>query len=123
MTKYSYCLLILAFLGLMNRGYAQKNYKFQYENNVKIAVGQKIMDNPWSGGLNSGCFSKIDLDMDGTEDLFVFDRTQNKVFTYLARQVNGKWQWQYQPEYEALYCCAIITRMARKICSPELVLA
>lgn len=81
----------------------QQFYELRYQNNIKIAVGQNIFENPWAGGLNSAVFSKIELNHDGTEDLFVFDRTQNKISTYLAQQVNGQWTWKYQPEYEVLF--------------------
>ena len=103
MTKYVFCLLVLFFLGSYRPGWAQQYYEFHYQNDVKITVGSRIVANPWSGGLNSAVVSKIDLNQDNTEDLFVFDRTQNKGFTYLARQVNGQWQWVYQPDYEALF--------------------
>ena len=103
MTKYVFWLLVFPFLGRSFSGWAQQLHEFRYQNDVKITVGSKTTLNPWSGGLNSAVISKLDLNQDNTEDLFIFDRTQNKGFTYLARQVNGQWQWVYQPDYEALF--------------------
>jgi len=103
MKKYLFCFLILCFSGMATRSFGQQYYEFRYQNNVKISDGSNIFNNPWTGGLNSAVFSKIHLNQDETEDLFVFDRTQNKVSTYLAQSVNGQWTWQYQPEYEVLF--------------------
>lgn len=103
MNKYLVSFLLIKFLLLSIYSFGQQYYEFRYQNNVKITVGQDIFENPWTGGVNSAVFSKIELNHDGTEDLFVFDRTQNKISTYLAQQVNGQWTWKYQPEYEVMF--------------------
>ncbi|MEQ9298678.1 MAG: T9SS type A sorting domain-containing protein [Cyclobacteriaceae bacterium] len=54
------------------------------------------LTNPTAGGINSGQFSEIDLDLDGVLDLVVFDRTSNKLSTY--RFVDGA--YEYAPRYE-----------------------
>ncbi len=43
--------------------------------------------------------NKLDLNDDGVEDLILFDRTANKVLTYIAQ---GQ-QYIYTPEYEAFF--------------------
>jgi hypothetical protein len=103
MKKYLFGFLVFCLASIATRSFGQQYYEFRYQNNVKISDGTNILNNPWAGGLNSAVFSKIHLNQDETEDLFVFDRTQNKVSTYLAQQVNGQWTWQYQPEYEVLF--------------------
>ena len=40
---------------------------------------------PWVGGLNFCQFSDIDMNFDGIKDLFVFDRTSNKITTYINK--------------------------------------
>jgi Secretion system C-terminal sorting domain/FG-GAP-like repeat len=58
----------------------------------------------WSGGLNSPQYSSIDLNGDGQNDLFVFERTQNRVLTYLSVAApRGGRRWQYAPAYESLF--------------------
>lgn len=58
----------------------------------------------WSGGLNSPQYSSIDLNGDGQNDLFVFERTQNRVLTYLSvTAAGGGRRWQYAPAYESLF--------------------
>lgn len=51
---------------------------------------------PWAGGLNSPQFNTMDLNADGKDDLVVYDRAGNRLFTFL--QENGK--YVYAPEYE-----------------------
>jgi hypothetical protein len=52
-----------------------------------------------AGGLNSPQFSTIDLNGDAKNDLFVFDRTSNRIFTFL--QQNNS--YVYAPAYEILF--------------------
>jgi len=40
------------------------------------------MDNPWAGGLTAPQFSAADLDGDGVQDLFVFDREGHRVLPF-----------------------------------------
>ena len=40
---------------------------------------------PWSGGLNAGQFCALDLDLDGSDDLVLFDRHGNRVVPFLYR--------------------------------------
>ncbi|GEO02575.1 hypothetical protein AAE02nite_02390 [Adhaeribacter aerolatus] len=82
---------------------AQQQYEFRYRNDVKIVIDSDTVKDPWAGGLNSPVFSKIELNNDGTEDLFIYDRTLNKIFTYVAVTRNGQWEWQYAPQYERLF--------------------
>lgn len=59
--------------------------------------------NPWAGGLNFCQFSEIDLDMDGTLDLFVFDRTGNRVTTYLNNGTPNQVDYKHAPQYQAAF--------------------
>ncbi len=52
--------------------------------------------NAFAGGLNAPQFSEIDLNNDGNQDLFVFDRTGNSVHTFI-RLGNG--EFLFAPEY------------------------
>jgi hypothetical protein len=80
-----------------------QQHTFRYRNDVKIVIDSDTIKNPWVGGLNSPVFSRIDLDQDGTEDLFAFDRSHHKIYTFLARWQQGTWDWQYAPAYEYLF--------------------
>ncbi|GAA4462172.1 hypothetical protein GCM10023189_38540 [Nibrella saemangeumensis] len=60
--------------------------------------GQSL-PNAWAGGLNAAQFTKMHLNDDGREDLVVFDRTSNKISTFLSDGLS----WQYAPDYEAQF--------------------
>lgn len=57
--------------------YGQCNGQYLFERNDSILVddGVGYLRNPWAGGINFGQFSKADFDLDGLDDLFVFDRS------------------------------------------------
>ena len=54
---------------------------------------------PWAGGLNAAHYNTMDLNHDGKDDLVLFDRTADKVITFL--QQNN--QYQYAPDYESFF--------------------
>ena len=41
--------------------------------------------NPWAGGFNSAQFSTIDVNGDGRDDLFTFDRTNQVISVFLQK--------------------------------------
>lgn len=67
---------------------------------VKRSNGQPFLF-PWAGGLNNAQFSAGDLNNDGIADLFVFDRTGNKLLTFLNTGTPGTIAYHYAPQYEA----------------------
>lgn len=73
---------------------------FQRYDSIPVKIGSANIDNPWAGGLNFVQPSNIDLDMDGIKDLFVFDRTGNKVRTFINKGTANTVDFRYAPEYE-----------------------
>lgn len=71
----------------------------------KVAVKQngQILKNPWVGGLNSCQFSTIDLNLDGIEDLFVFDRTGGKISTYINQGTANTPDYVFTPGYRSYF--------------------
>jgi len=67
---------------------------------LESAIQQKYA---WAGGLDYCQFSNIDLDFDGTEDLFAFDRTNNKVLTFIQNGAPGSFDYEYAPQYESKF--------------------
>lgn len=47
--------------------------------------------NAWAGGFNAPQFSTLDIDGDGVAELFVFDRSDNRMQLY--RRVGNDWIW------------------------------
>lgn len=75
----------------------------QYAIDQSIPVknsGGNIMKYPWAGGLNNAQFSAVDLNNDNTDDLFIFDRAGNKVYTFINHGTPGTVDYTYNPEYE-----------------------
>ncbi|MHC2991472.1 hypothetical protein OB13_07690 [Pontibacter sp. HJ8] len=98
-----YVISILLLLTAIPVAWAQEPLRFRQLTDVSVVTPTRPFLNPWSGGLNTPQFSTIDLNKDGREDMFIFDRLLRKVFTYLAVQREGQWQYQYAPAYEAMF--------------------
>lgn len=54
---------------------------------------------PWAGGLNATQFNTIDLNADGKDDLAIFDRTAERVITFLQ----GNSTYHYAPGFEIFF--------------------
>jgi hypothetical protein len=54
---------------------------------------------PWGGGLNAAQYNTLDLNLDGKDDLVMFDRMANKVITF----INQDDHYIHAPHYEALF--------------------
>ncbi len=96
-------LILLLLLSNLGKSFAQ-NFTFQYNNTLKVIQNGQTLTNAFAGGLNAPQFSKCHLDNDNIEDLVVFDRTNSKITTFLAKKDNsGKYFWQYAPEFESAF--------------------
>jgi hypothetical protein len=74
-------------------------YTYRIDQSVPVEINGKAISMPWAGGINSAQISTLDLNGDGQQDLVIFERTANKVVTYLA--IDKK--YQYAPAYESLF--------------------
>lgn len=88
---------LIAFLFSYSVAFSQVNYSLDQSINVKVQGKSLAM--PWAGGLNSPQVNTMDLNADGKEDLVIFDRMANKIFTYL----NSGNQYRYAPDYELYF--------------------
>src|SRR5215210_3687980 len=52
-----------------------------FDPSVPVTRNGNELQMAWAGGINFSQFSDIDLDGDGDKDLFLFDRSGNKVIT------------------------------------------
>ncbi|HPS74406.1 MAG TPA: T9SS type A sorting domain-containing protein [Bacteroidales bacterium] len=57
------------------------------------------LHDPWAGGLNSCQFCNIDINLDGTNDLLIFDRHGNRILPYLQTG----WGFRPAPETACLF--------------------
>jgi hypothetical protein len=95
MRIFKWLLLFLPFYSILAT--AQLTYTFQ--NDILVEEAGTELSKAFSGGLIAPQFSTIDLNLDGIDDLFVFDRSSNKISTYLF--LSG--EYIYTPYYESLF--------------------
>ncbi len=76
---------------------------FQRYDSIPVIISGTYLANPWSGGLNFIQASDIDLDMDGIKDLFLFDRTGNKVRTFINNGTVNLVDYKYAAEFESKF--------------------
>ena len=77
---------------------AQFSYVLDQTIPVRPDGGAELLM-PWAGGLNAAHYNTMDLNHDGKDDLVLFDRTADKIITFL--QQNN--QYQYAPDYESFF--------------------
>lgn len=66
----------------------------------KVVVDGDTLKMPWVGGMNQPQFSQMDLNEDGVDDLFVFDRSGFKKLFFLATKEGGDVTYNYDPSFE-----------------------
>ncbi|MBL7884595.1 MAG: T9SS type A sorting domain-containing protein [Bacteroidia bacterium] len=94
-------LLIGCFFLLSTTIFAQPY--FQWHDSIPVKINGNSLTNPWAGGINFAQVSTIDMDLDGIKDLFIFDRTGNKIRTYINNGTANTVDYKYNPNYEALF--------------------
>lgn len=92
-------IVFLSILSLACSTVSAQKYGFERIDSVNVDVAGTLLEYPWAGGINSGQFSTIDLNNDGVEDLFIFDRTGDKVLTFVKQGAD----YVYAPEYESSF--------------------
>lgn len=95
--KLQNTLLLTVLLFCYHTVFSQKAW-FSPDSLPLVRHGDKILINPWTGGLNALQYSTMDLNEDGVEDLVVFDRTTSKVSTFIAD--HDEKNFKYHSEYE-----------------------
>lgn len=80
---------------------AQTNfYSFGFVKNQSIPVDNQndtSLTSPWIGGFNSVRFSEIDLNNDGLQDLFGFEKHGNRILPFLWNSTQSN--YTFAPEY------------------------
>ena len=94
MNRRGIWLLLLILSGTQANG----QFRYRFMQDLPVVQGNKLSAMAWAGGLNTSQYNIIDLDNDGTDDLLIFNRDNNKVLTFLAMED----RFVYAPEYEHL---------------------
>ena len=99
-----YAVLLLLLLGAGAARAQTATFGFEYRALAAVVEGPDTLRHAWAGGLNTPQFSAVDLNGDGQNDLFAFDRQTSRCYTFLSvAQKDGRRRWQYAPDYEALF--------------------
>ena len=105
MKKAFTCIGWLLAVGVYAQQPGTRPFSFQYDQRPTVSVEGRALLNPWAGGLNATQYSTMRLNADTRDDLVVFDRTTEKVSTFVAidNPSGTGIAWQYAPEYEAYF--------------------
>ncbi len=94
---FTFALLLLP--NLINCSvFAQINFE-RNDSIIVLETNGDTLKNPWAGGFNSVQFSEIDLNFDGIKDLFVFDRTGNRISTFINAGTPNQVTYKHAPSY------------------------
>lgn len=79
--------------------------QFEFNRNFDINVVKNNLQQKfaWAGGIDYAQYSNIDLDQDGVQDLFIFDKSCNKPLTFIQNGAAGQIDFKYAPEYESTF--------------------
>ena len=99
---YKIILVFLAIIFAVNqRALAQLSaiHDFTRSNNaLLIADNNDTLHYAFAGGLNNGQFMNMDIDLDGTDDLLLFDRIGNRILPFLV-SITSPLRYQYAPDF------------------------
>lgn len=75
-------------------------FDFDQTNHIKIVEGSDTLAYGWAGGLNYVLAGNIDLDLNGGDDLLIFDKNAQRLLPFVTHTENGQSHYVYAPEYE-----------------------
>ncbi|MCE1201026.1 MAG: T9SS type A sorting domain-containing protein [Bacteroidia bacterium] len=84
--------LTLFLLGVLQNALSQNNL-------WKVSADSTLLKFPWTGGLDACQFAALDLNMDGVDDLVVFDRRGNRWLCFLNDGLPGQISYSWAPQY------------------------
>lgn len=76
---------------------------FKRYDSVPVIINSTYISNAWAGGLNFVQTSSIDLNQDGIKDLFIFDRSGNKIRTFINKGTPNTVDYIYDASYETKF--------------------
>jgi hypothetical protein len=74
-------------------------FQYRFETTIPVMENGGFYSEAWSGGLNAVQYNTMDLNFDNADDLVLFDRTAQKVITF----VRVENEYQYAPHYERMF--------------------
>lgn len=91
-------------LSLWASGQSQAGlFDFDQSNHIKIIEASDTLTHGWAGGLNYTLMGNIDLNLDGAQDLVVFDKNADRIVPFITRGENGNFYYEYAPQYASKF--------------------
>lgn len=100
-TIFRTCVLLLFLTVTGGPLFAQFTYTI--DQSIPVEMNERQLSMPWAGGVNAAQVNTMDLNQDNKPDLVIFDRTANRVLTY----VNENNSYRYSPDYEVLFPASV----------------
>ncbi len=99
MSSSRYIISIIYFCFLLSVNfYGQKVYKTNDENNT---INEPYLY-AWAGGIDAAQFCEIDLNLDGIDDLLVFDKRGNRSMCFINKGTADEIDYVFSNEYDKL---------------------
>ena len=73
--------------------------ELERDNNMIFDENSSILNSALGGGINAAQFSNLDVNLDGVMDIFVFDKSGNRISTF----INDNGSYKYAPEYRQFF--------------------
>ncbi len=89
----------VVFFILVLTAVSNAQFIYTFDKSLSVIENDVSLSQPFSGGFIAPQYSVIDLNLDGVNDLFVFDRASSKVFTYLFKEG----EYVYEPLFESYF--------------------
>jgi hypothetical protein len=80
---------------------AEAQFVFEYRQDFPLIQENESLSQPWAGGLNAGQYYNMDINLDGQQDLLVFDRTSQQFNPFLFLDGAFRFAPQYIPLFPA----------------------
>jgi len=98
MTKLFFLLLIV-----FSQNIVLSQTKFYKSNSIEVIKNSTLQNHAWVGGLNFCQFFGIDLNLDNIEDLVIYDKTGNKILTFINQGIPNSESYLFAPEYTSVF--------------------
>jgi len=86
--------------------YCQIQYDYGFKKDFSVyttASNGNPLVFAWAGGMNSCHFSELDLNLDSINDMVAFDKTGNKVLTFINNNLPDSISYSYDPYYQKFF--------------------
>lgn len=90
--------ILVLFLLSTVLAFTQINFT-RFDSIVVLKQNGDTLKHAWTGGFNVPQFSEIDLNNDGIMDLFVFDRSINRISTFINEGTPNQISYHLAPQY------------------------